>query len=282
MDIGKAYDAGEAYGKNWFKAKSLNRVAITEVNGKAFDAKATYAVITSNANFNGMDSSYIFKDAAAANGKSMITTAVVRDIVWMYIDEVLENVVGTDYAKAQGRIALIGNAFKDAAAGQYYTDAIAWAVSHGVTEGTTATTFSPDKTCTRAQTITFIWRAAGSPAPAAATHTFTDIKEGAYYYNAVLWAVENGITEGTSVTAFSPDAVVSRAQVVTYLYRAAKSPAVNETVTFTDTASGSYYENAVRWAFENKITEGMSATSFAPAQACTRAQIVTYLYRYYK
>jgi len=287
VDISKPYDAGEAYGNNWFKADSLSRITITEVNGKAFDPAATYAVVTSNANFNGMDSSYMFKDAAAANEKSTITTAVVRDVVWMYIAEALENIVGSDYAQAQGRITITGNvpaesAFIDVKAGQYYTNAVAWAVQAGVTEGTSVTTFSPDATCTRAQTVTFLWRAAGSPAPTAESSPFTDVQEGTYYFNAVLWAVENGITEGTSAVTFSPEDTVTRAQVVTLLYRAAGAPAVSAETVFADVADGSYYENAVLWANENEITSGVSETSFAPAQDCTRAQIVTFLSRYYQ
>ena len=282
VDMDKAYDAGEAYGKLWYKANSVNRVAISEVNGKAFEADATYAVVTSNANFNGMDSSYMFKEAAAANEKSTITTAVVRDIVWMYIDEVLENVVGDDYAAAQDRISITGSVFTDVKTGEYYADAVAWAVKQGVTAGATETTFAPYDTCTRAQTVTFLWRAAGSPAPAAKENPFTDVKEGAYYYDAVLWAVENGITGGTSATTFSPNTTVTRAQVVTFLYRAAKSPAVTGESAFTDVASDAYYEDAVVWAVENEITDGVNETSFAPAQSCTRAQIVTFLFRSYK
>ena len=106
VDTGKAYDKGEAYGDNWFKAASLSRVTVTEVNGQPFDAEAVYAVITSNANFNGMDSSYMFKEAAQLNERSTITTAVVRDVVWQYLSEVLNNVIGEDYAAPQGRITI--------------------------------------------------------------------------------------------------------------------------------------------------------------------------------
>ena len=106
VDTGKAYDKGEAYGDNWFKATSLSRVTVTEVNGQPFDAEAVYAVITSNANFNGMDSSYMFKEAAQLNERSTITTAVVRDVVWQYLSEVLNNVIGEDYAAPQGRITI--------------------------------------------------------------------------------------------------------------------------------------------------------------------------------
>ncbi len=282
VDICKAYDAGEAYGKNWFKANSINRVAVSEINGKAFDTAATYAVITSNANYNGMDSSYIFKEAAAANEKSAVTTAIARDIVWMYIDEVLENVIGSDYETAQGRITITGKAFLDVKAGAYYAPCVSWAVETGVTEGTSETAFSPDAICTRAQAVTFLWRASGSPAPAGQANPFTDVKEGDYYYDAVLWAFENGITAGTTAATFSPGATVTRAQVVTFLHRASKSPESTEKNAFTDVAANSFYANAVTWAAEKGITSGVSATAFAPDRTCTRAQIVTFLYRCYK
>ena len=172
------------------------------------------------------------------------------------------------------------HAFADVEAGQYYTSAVAWAVQAGVTAGASATTFSPDATCTRAQTVTFLWRAAGAPA-STGSNPFADVAEGAYYYDAVLWAVENDITDGTSATTFSPDATVTRAQVVTLLHRAAGTPEVTATAAFTDVAGDSYYESAVLWAVENEVTSGVSESSFAPLQSCTRAQIVTFLFRYY-
>ena len=280
VDTNKAYDKGEAYGKHWFRAASVNRVSISEVNGKAFDAAATYAVITSNANFNGMDSSYVFKEASAANEKSAITKAVVREVVWMYISEELGNRVGSEYAQPQGRISIEVPAFSDVAAGSYYSEAVAWAVDKNVTSGTSDDSFSPDASCTRAQVVTFLWRVSGSPAPAATELSFTDVAEGAYYSDAVRWAAEKGITSGTSAVSFSPDKTVTRAEAITFIYRCAGTPEIKEhSDIFKDVAEDSYYHDAVLWAAENSITGGVSADSFGPAGNCSRAQIVTFLWR---
>ena len=154
-----------------------------------------------------------------------------------------------------------------------------WAVEQGVTAGTTATAFSPNNPCTRAQAVTFLWRAAGSPAPKSSTVPFEDVAEGSYYHDAVLWAVENGITKGTSGTTFDPNATCSRAQIGTFLWRSQESPAADGVNPFADVADGAYYANAVLWAVENGITTGTTATTFSPSNDCTRAQIVTFLYR---
>lgn len=168
--------------------------------------------------------------------------------------------------------------FTDVQPGAYYYDAVAWAVEQGVTAGTTAATFSPNNPCTRAQILTFLWRAAGSPAVGGA-NPFADVASGAYYCDAVAWAVANGITAGTSATTFSPNATCTRAQAVTFLYRAAGSPAAGGGNPFGDVASGAYYANAVQWAVGKGVTAGTSATTFSPNDNCTRAQIVTFLYR---
>lgn len=170
--------------------------------------------------------------------------------------------------------------FTDVSADTYYYDAAAWAVDKGVTSGTSATTFAPNVTCTRAQTVTFLWRAMGSPEPTTTVNPFTDISADAYYYKAVLWAAEKGITAGTSATAFSPDTIVSRAQVATFLWRAAGRPAATKANFFTDISADAYYSDAVLWAAEKGITSGTSATTFSPIDGCSRAQIVTFLYRY--
>lgn len=175
-------------------------------------------------------------------------------------------------------VAELDVSFIDVPANAYYYDAVAWAVENGVTNGTSDTTFSPDVTCTRAQTVTFLWRAAGSPAPRSSVNPFTDVQPGAYYYEAVLWAVENGITKGTSDTTFSPDDTVTRGQTVTFQHRAASSPAASGG-TFADVAADAYYAPAVQWAVANGITNGTSSTTFSPDDPCTRGQIVTFLYR---
>ena len=171
-------------------------------------------------------------------------------------------------------------AFVDVSTSAYYYDAVAWAVENGVTSGTSATTFSPDAACTRAQAVTFLWRAAGSPAPKSSVSPFTDVPATAYYYNAVLWAVEQGITVGTSATTFSPDATCTRGQIVTFLFRAVGTT-TNENDPFVDVADGAYYADAVKWAVAESVTAGTSATTFSPDASCTRAQIVTFLYRAY-
>lgn len=169
--------------------------------------------------------------------------------------------------------------FADVSPDAYYADAVEWAVANGITGGTTATTFSPNNPCTRAHAVTFLWRAAGEPEPETTAMPFTDVAEGAYYYDAVLWAMENGITEGTTETTFSPDAPCTRAQIVTFLWRSAGSPAATGS-SFADVASDAYYAGAVAWAVSEGITNGTTTTTFSPSSSCTRAQIVTFLYRY--
>ena len=169
--------------------------------------------------------------------------------------------------------------FTDVPADAYYADAVAWAVENGITNGTSSTTFGPNVSCTRAQMVTFLWRAAGSPKPTTTNNPFTDVQSSAYYYDAVLWAVENGVTEGTSATTFSPDAVCTRAQTVTFLWRQAGAPVVNYAISFTDVDANAYYVEAVRWAVSEGVTVGTSDTTFSPDMDCTRAQIVTFMYR---
>ena len=169
--------------------------------------------------------------------------------------------------------------FVDVPEGSYYEEAVNWAVEKGITTGTDATHFSPDGICTRAQAVTFLWRAAGSPAAKSAVMPFADVKVGSYYYDAVLWAVENGITKGTSDTMFSPDATCSRAQIVTFLWRSQKSPAVGTANPFTDVKASAYYADAVLWAVKEDVTKGTTNTTFSPDANCTRAQIVTFIWR---
>ena len=174
------------------------------------------------------------------------------------------------------------NFFVDVSASDYYYDAVLWAVGKGITGGTSATTFDPSGNCTRAQAVTFLWRAAGSPASKTKVMPFTDVPAGSYYHDAVLWAMEQGITKGTSDTAFSPNATCTRAQIVTFLWRVAGSPVVNYLMSFTDVDEGAYYAEAVRWAASEKIVEGTTAATFAPNATVTRAQVVTMLCRFAK
>ncbi|RHQ78635.1 hypothetical protein DWX95_13675 [Butyricicoccus sp. AF22-28AC] len=169
--------------------------------------------------------------------------------------------------------------FVDVATGSYYEDAVDWAVENGITKGTDDTHFSPDGICTRAQAVTFLWRTAGSPKPETHAMPFTDVPVGSYYYDAVLWAVENGITKGTSDTTFSPNMTCSRAQIVAFLWRSEKSPAAGIANPFADVKSDAYYADAVLWAVKENITKGTTSTTFSPNADCTRAQIVTFLWR---
>lgn len=173
------------------------------------------------------------------------------------------------------------NYFVDVFANDYYYDAVLWAVENGITNGTSATTFSPSNPCTRAQMATFLWRAAGSPEPVGSTNPFVDVSADAYYAKAVQWAYEQGITGGTSATTFSPDETCTRGQMATFLWRDAGSPAVSgEGAPFVDVSNDAYHATAVDWAYEESITGGTSATSYSPNDPCTRGQMVTFLYRY--
>ena len=171
------------------------------------------------------------------------------------------------------------NPFSDVPGSAYYNAAVRWAVRNGIASGTDAKHFSPDAACTRAQAVTFLWRAAGSPAPALVENPFTDVKPSDYCYAAVLWAVENGIAKGTSASTFSPDAACTRGQIVTFLYRAAGSPAGYANSGYTDVPETSYCAAPVAWAVALRITSGTGTLTFSPDDLCTRAQIVTFLYR---
>ncbi|MCR5040973.1 MAG: S-layer homology domain-containing protein [Clostridia bacterium] len=175
----------------------------------------------------------------------------------------------------------VKNPFKDVKKGAYYYDPVLWAVNCDpqITNGTSKTTFSPGATCTRGQVVTFLWRAAGCPEPTTTKNPFRDVPKNAYYYNAVLWAVEQGITNGTSKTTFSPESPCTRAHVVTFLYRSESAPKVTAKNPFSDVAKGQYYYDAVLWAVKNNVTNGTDATHFSPGNPCTRGQIVTFLYR---
>lgn len=168
--------------------------------------------------------------------------------------------------------------FQDVTADTYYYDAVLWAVEHGITTGVTATTFSPNGVCTRAQIVTFLWRANGSPVPQTGVNPFTDVSPDAYYYDAVLWAVEEGITSGTTATSFSPNSGCTRAQAATFLWRSEGFPAASGS-SFNDVADDAYYADAVDWAVASGVTLGTTASTFSPNSGCTRAQIVTFLYR---
>jgi hypothetical protein len=169
--------------------------------------------------------------------------------------------------------------FTDVPADAYFADAVDWAVNKGITNGMTATTFGPNEVCTRAQAMTFMWRFLGQPAHTSTNNPFTDVSADAYYYDAVLWAVENGVTKGTSATTFSPNDMVTRAQLVTFVYRYLGEPEVSQNNPFTDVSSDAYYYDAVMWANSLGVVQGVTGTTFVPNGECQRAHIVTILYR---
>ena len=175
--------------------------------------------------------------------------------------------------------AIGSNPFSDVAGGAYYNEAVRWAVKYGIASGTDAKHFSPDAACTRGQAVTFLWRAAGCPAPALAENPFADVKPTDYCYDAVLWAVQTGVAKGTSASTFSPDAACTRGQIVTFLYRAAGSPSGYANSGYVDVPETSYCAAPVAWAVALRVTSGTSAITFSPDALCTRAQIVTFLYR---
>lgn len=188
------------------------------------------------------------------------------------------SIAGTyGYGLAVDTVEIVGS-FADVLTGQYYSDPVAWAVEKNVTTGTTATTFSPNDTCTRGQIITFLWRAAGEPA-AALSDSFSDVAADSYYAEAIAWASEQGLDD--SVGAFEPEAPCTRAMVVEYLYRLTGSPENTAETAFDDVAADADYAAAVAWAVENGITTGTTTETFSPNDTCTRAQIVTFLWRYF-
>ena len=211
-----------------------------------------------------------YSDAALTKPVTVITLRSTKTVYAGWI----ENAVTPD-------IPVVIMPFTDVNAGDYYYNAVLWAAATGITNGTTATTFGPDAVCTRAQVVTFLWRAAGCPIAKTNDMPFTDVSRDMYYYDAVQWAVEQGITNGISDTEFGPDAECSRAQIVTFLWRSQGSPAVAADGGFHDVAADAYYATAVEWAVDNGITNGMGDNAFAPDAECTRAQTVTFLYRHF-
>ena len=278
VDASKAYDANDTTypGSTYYGPKTINRVTIDSINGQAFDAKATYAVITNNFLAAGGDTYYAFASASA-----QFDTGIPLDEALMdYITTELKGTIGEQYKAPQGRVSYT-EPFTDVTAGVYH-DAIMWAYKSKITTGVTETTFAPKDSCTRAQIVTFLYRAAGSPEVAEnVTNPFTDVSKDSVYYNAIMWAVEKKITTGVTDTTFEPNSPCTRAQIVTFLYREAGSPELAKDAAnpFSDVSDSSVYYNAILWAVEKKITTGVTGTTFVPNDTCTRAQAVTFLFR---
>jgi hypothetical protein len=210
--------------------------------------------------------SYVYNNdaTASANGTKTRTCSVCGDTETV-------TAVGTKWT----------NPFSDVKKSDFYYEPVLWAVNNGITAGASKTTFAPNDACTRGQIATFLWRAAGQPTPKTSKNPFTDVKKSDYYYKAVLWAVGEGITSGTSKTTFEPDAPCTRGQIATFLWRANGGNKVNASNPFKDVKKSDYYYNAVLWAVKNGITAGTSKTTFEPGSPCTRGQIATFLYRAY-
>ena len=231
------------------------------------------------------DAAALNKDDYSAASWAVLEGAVARGEELLAKDDVTAGEITAAIKAIEASVAdlaapVLENPFEDVFENDYYYNPVLWAVENEITDGTSDTTFSPNQDCTRGHVVTFLWRANGCPEPASTTCEFTDIKESDYYYKAVLWAKEQGITDGTSDTTFSPDQYCNRGQIVTFLWREAKQPQPTATSTkFTDLQNGAYYISAVLWAVENGITDGTSDTTFSPDTICTRGQTVTFLYR---
>ena len=259
------YDGGEAYG-NFFVADSVNRVTITSVNGQPFDPEGLYTLVCDNFLINGNDTYYTLKNIKEAEGARYINNGSgvrVRDVVAMYIDSELDGVVGETYAKPQSRIAV--QVFTDVEPGSFFLNAADWAVERGITNGVSATSFAPARTCTHAQILTFLYRAARGGAAAS-----EDMDK------AVDWAREKGMTGD----GFDENKACTRAEAMRYLWQAAGQPQAQTAVSFSDVAADADYAQAVYWAVEQGITIGTSDTRFTPDRVCSRGEIVTFLYRW--
>ena len=247
---------------------------VTEVNTYGLDAKPE------------PDGSYYYsmegRDFSINNRRC--TQAEYEDWYAAYVDpaEGLVSLSPWEYhggLTGQELLNLVQTGFYDVPAGEYYAAPVTWALENGITNGTGDFQFSPASPCTRGQVVTFLWRAAGSPEPKSASNPFADVKSADYFYKAVLWAVEQGITNGMDLTHFGPDVPCTRAHVVTFLWRAHEKPAAGTENPFRDVPAGAYYTDAVLWAVKQGVTNGMDATHFGPDNTCTRGQIVTFLYR---
>ena len=276
VDTTKAYDQGELYpGSTYYGPKSIQRVTIETVGGEPFDANATYTIATNDFMAAGGDTYYAFAAASVNYDLGIAMDEVVMDYI---TDELKGTVTAEAYGEPAGRITVDqGLAFTDVAATSPYYDGIEWAVDEGITNGTTATTFSPYQNCTRAQSITYLWRAAGSPEPASMEPAYTDVTDTSlYFFKAVQWASEQGLVEGET---FDPYAGCTRAMAVYFMWVAADSPEAAAS-SFTDVAADADYAGAVNWAVAQGVTLGTGdGSTFSPDTVCQRGQIVTFLYR---
>ncbi len=278
VDTTVAYDQGDLYpGSTYYGPKSIQRVTIETVGGKAFDPKATYSIATNDFMAAGGDTYYAFAAASVNYDLGIPMDEVVMD----YITTELKGVVTAEaYGEPAGRITVelpFENPFADVAETSAYYDGILWAVEEGITTGRTETTFVPGENCTEANILTFLWRANGEPAAETTENPFGEaVSADAYYYQAALWAFEKKMIDET----FVPNTACTRAQAVYFMWMAAGSPDDAAAASFTDVAADADYAAAVNWAVAQEVTKGTGdGTTFSPENVCTRGQIVTFLYR---
>lgn len=278
VDTTVAYDQGDLYpGSTYYGPKSIQRVTIETVGGKAFDPKATYSIATNDFMAAGGDTYYAFAAASVNYDLGIPMDEVVMD----YITTELKGVVTAEaYGEPAGRITVelpFENPFADVAETSAYYDGILWAVEEGITTGRTETTFVPGENCTEANILTFLWRANGEPAAETTENPFGEaVSADAYYYKAALWAFEKKMIDET----FVPNTACTRAQAVYFMWMAAGSPDDAAAASFTDVAADADYAAAVNWAVAQEVTKGTGdGTTFSPENVCTRGQIVTFLYR---
>ena len=223
--------------------------------------------------------SYNWKISVGPNYNVLTGSVVLYPVSTGYSDQVKKQIEEFE-AKKRGELPESDSAFRDVTEDDYFFDAVQWAAENGITGGVTANRFGPSQDCSRGQTMTFLWRAMGEPEPESYDSALADVPSGSYFYDAVHWAMGEGVTTGAGKGIFAPDATVTRGQFVTFLYRLANAK-FDGAHPFADVPAGSYYEKAIAWAYAEGITKGISATKFAPDAPCTRAQIITFLYRYF-
>ncbi len=284
--------------------KTLTDELLTALNGKTLTAEAQFTVMGGGGGGGFVSAGYAVSIAKTENGTvtASAETAEEGETITLTVKAETGYVLKTLTAAAEGKdLTLTAGkngtytftmpaadvtvtavfekiAFADVKSGSYCYDAVQWAVAKGITLGMSDGSFAPNAPCTRGQIVTFLWRAMGCPAPKSTVNPFTDVKSGSYCYEAVLWAVEQGITKGTTAATFSPNAPCTRGQAVTFLCRAVGTEGTGDTG-FADVGANSFCAGSVKWAVENGVTKGTTATTFSPNETCTRGQIVTFLYR---
>ena len=286
--------------------KTLTDELLTALNGKTLTAEAQFTVMGGGGGGGGgfVSAGYAVSIAKTENGTvtASAETAEEGETITLTVKAETGYVLKTLTAAAEGKdLTLTAGkngtytftmpaadvtvtavfekiSFADVKSGSYCYDAVQWAVAKGITLGMSDGSFAPNAPCTRGQIVTFLWRAMGCPAPKSTVNPFTDVKSGSYCYEAVLWAVEQGITKGTTAATFSPNAACTRGQAVTFLCRAVGTEGTGDTG-FADVGANSFCAGSVKWAVENGVTKGTTATTFSPNETCTRGQIVTFLYR---